>query len=92
MLRIDVAEHINPGQHSPSGPLPHASPFVAQLTKTSIAFEVPLIEAVIVSVAVMVWVPVVCNVVEKVPIPSVSVEFAGSVAFASVLEKCTVPA
>ena len=54
-------------------------------------FEVPVIEALTVSVAVMVWLPTVFNVAEKVPVPLVSVELAGSAAWASVLVKCTVP-
>jgi hypothetical protein len=61
-------------------------------TKTAIEFEVPAIDAVTVSLAVMVWVPVVRSVAENTPIPFVSVEFPGSTACASVLEKCTVPA
>ena len=56
-----------------------------------IEFDVPVIEAVTVSVAVIVWLPTVFNVAEKVPVPLVSVEFAGSTAWASVLVKCTVP-
>ena len=50
--------------------------------------EVPEI-AVLVSVAVMVWLPEVLKVVENVPMPLVRVEFAGSVAAESVLVKCT---
>jgi hypothetical protein len=56
-----------------------------------IFFEVPVIEAVTVSVAVIVWPPVVLSVAEKVPVPFVSVEFAGSTAWLSVLVKCAVP-
>ena len=59
---------------------------------TSIGFEVPLIDAVTVSVAVMVWVPMLRSVAENTHIPLVSVEFPGSTACASLLEKCTVPA
>ena len=53
---------------------------------------VPVIVAVTVSVAVIVWLPAVFSVAEKVPVPLVSVEFAGSVAEPSLLVKCTVPA
>ena len=53
--------------------------------------QVPVIEAVAVSVAVMVWLPQVLKVAENVPMPLVRVEFAGSVAAESVLVKCTVP-
>jgi hypothetical protein len=53
------------------------------LTKTSIGLEVPEIEAVTVSVAVMLWLPVVGSLAEKVPVPSVSVESAGSAAWVS---------
>ena len=53
--------------------------------------DVPVIDEVTVSVAVMVWLPTVAKVTEKVPVPDVNVEFAGRVADASVLVKCTVP-
>ncbi len=56
-----------------------------------IEFEVPMIEAVAVSVAVMVWLPIVLSVAEKVAVPFVSVELAGRAAWLSVLVKCTVP-
>lgn len=45
---------------------------------TVIELEVPVMEAV--SVAVMVWVPGVIRVTEKVPVPLASVEAAGSTA------------
>jgi hypothetical protein len=61
------------------------------MVKTSIEFEVPVIEAVTVSVAVINWRPTVFSVAEKVPIPFVSNELAGSTAWASVLVKCAVP-
>jgi len=47
---------------------------------TLIEFEVPLIETVLVSVAVMVWLPAVLSVAEKVPVPFVSVVFAARTA------------
>jgi hypothetical protein len=56
-----------------------------------IELEVPVIEGVTVSVAVMVWLPLVFSVAEKFPVPFVRVEFAGNVAWPSVLVKCTVP-
>jgi len=59
--------------------------------ETWIEFEVPVIEAVTVSVAVIVWLPRVFSVTEKVPNPFVKVESAGSAAWPSVLVKCTVP-
>jgi hypothetical protein len=68
------------------------SPLVRHWVMTTIGLEVPLIDAVTVSVAVMVWYPVVRSVAENTPIPFVSFEFPGSTACASVLEKCTVPA
>jgi len=51
--------------------------------------EVPVMEAVTVSVVVMVWLPLptVFNVTGNVPVPLVSVEFAGSVAWLSELVK-----
>ncbi len=56
-----------------------------------VVVAVPVMEAVTVSVAAMVWLPTVFSVAEKVPAPFVSVELAGSTAWLSVLEKCTVP-
>ena len=53
--------------------------------------EVPVIELVSLSFAVMVLFPVVTKVAWKVPVPLISVESAGSFAFESVLVKCTVP-
>jgi hypothetical protein len=46
-----------------------------------------VIEAVTVSVAVMVWLPTVRSVAEKVPVPFVSFELEGSMAWRSALEK-----
>jgi hypothetical protein len=54
--------------------------------------DVPVIEAVTVSVAVIDCEPFVFSVAEKVPTPFVSVEFAGKVAAPSLLVKCTIPA
>ena len=73
------------------------SAVVSSVTSTAAAptlmvFEVPVIDDVTVSVAVIVWLPVVFRVAENVPVPLDSVEFAGSTACASVLVKCTVPA
>ena len=48
-------------------------------------------ELVAVSVAVTVWLPAVFRVALKVPTPLVRVELAGSVAWASLLVKWTVP-
>ena len=64
---------------------------VAAAALTVMALEVPVIELVTVSVAVRVWLPRVLRVAENVPVPPVSVEFAGKVAAPSVLVKCTVP-
>lgn len=58
---------------------------------TVIPLEVPVMEAVKVSVAVMVWLPKVFRVAENVPVPLVRAEFAGSEAWTSVLVKCTIP-
>lgn len=44
---------------------------------TVIALEVPVMDAVTVSVAVVVWLPTVFKVTEKVPVPFVRVEFPG---------------
>ena len=64
---------------------------VAAAGLTVIVFEVPVIEPVTVSVAVMVRAPAVLSVAENVPTPFVNVESAGNVAAPSVLVKCTVP-
>src|SRR5215475_1968748 len=64
---------------------------VAVVELTVIAFEVPVIVAVTVSVPVIVWLPTVFNVAWNDPTPFVSVEFAGNTAAVSVLVKCTVP-
>jgi hypothetical protein len=56
-------------------------------TVTTIAFDVPVIEAFPVSVAVMVCGPPVFSVAEKVPVPLVNVEFAGKIAAPSLLVK-----
>ena len=55
--------------------------------ETVILLDVPLIELLAVSVAVMVWLPAVCRVAEKVPVPLVSVESAGRLAAPSELVK-----
>ena len=56
---------------------------VAAAALTAIAFDVPVIDGVTVSVAVIVWFPGVFNVAENVPVPFVTVESAGSTATAS---------
>lgn len=58
---------------------------------TAMALEVPVMVEVTVSVALIVWFPAVFSVAEKVLVPLVSVEFAGSTALLSVLVKPTVP-
>ena len=65
--------------------------WVAAAGLTVIVPDVPVIEEVTVSVAVIVWVPAVFSVTENVPAPLVSVELAGNVATPSLLVKCTVP-
>ena len=64
---------------------------VAGCTVTTMEFEVPVMELITVSVAVMVWVPPILRVAEKVPVPPVSVELDGKVASTSLLVKWTVP-
>ena len=49
-------------------------------------------EAVEVSVALIIWLPAVVRVAERTLLPDASVESAGSCALGSVLVKCTVPA
>jgi hypothetical protein len=58
---------------------------------TLIELDMPVIDAVAVSLAVTVWLPAVFNVTENVPVPFVSFESAGNAAWLSVLVKCTVP-
>ena len=65
--------------------------FGPEVAPTNIEFELPVIEAVSVSVAVMVWLPAVFSVAGNVAMPWVSVELFCSEAWASVLVKCTVP-
>lgn len=55
--------------------------------ETSIGLDVPVIDAVPVSVAVMVWLPTVFSVAEKLPVPFIRDPFAGSDAWESVLVK-----
>ena len=54
---------------------------------TSIEFELPVMEVVTVSVALMVWLPTVFSVAEKLPVPFVSIESGGKTAWLSVLVK-----
>jgi hypothetical protein len=65
--------------------------FVAVLAVTWIPDWVPVIDELLLSVAVSDRDPAVFNVAENVPAPAVSVLFAGSTACASELENCTVP-
>jgi hypothetical protein len=58
---------------------------------TATAPEVPVMEEVTVSVAVMLWEPAVSSVTWKVPVPLVRVVSAGRLAAPSELVKCTVP-
>ena len=58
---------------------------------TVIAEDDPVIVAVTVSVAVIVWLAAVFSVEAKVPVPWLRVALAGSTACPSVLVKCTVP-
>lgn len=65
--------------------------WVAGPATTAIVSDMPVIEGVIVSVAVTVWEPIVFNVTEKVPDPFVRVMSAGRFASTSLLVKRTVP-
>src|SRR5262249_49120672 len=60
---------------------------VAVVLETAIVAEVPVIDDVTVSVAVIVWLPAVFSVALKVPRPLVRVAFAGRTAAASLLVK-----
>jgi hypothetical protein len=59
----------------------------APAATTVIVFDVPVIEAFPVSVAVMACGPAVFSVAENVPVPLVNVEFAGNTAAPSLLVK-----
>ena len=72
-------------------PGPITERWVAALLTTLIAPEVPCRAAWTVSAAVMVCDPIVISVNEKLPVPLVRAEFAGSVACASLLVNFTVP-
>ena len=60
---------------------------VAGALETTIEFEVPIIDEVTVSVAVIVRLPAVLSVAENVPTPLVKVESAGRTANPSLLVK-----
>ena len=64
---------------------------VAAAGLTVIAPEVPVIEELTVSVAVIVRLPAVFSVAENVPVPLLSVELVGNIPCPSELLKCTVP-
>jgi len=83
-------------QRLDAGALRKFSPFAEPQTPltrtvTAMVLDIPVIDEFTVSVAVMVWFPVVYKVAENVPEPLVSVVSAGSFADPSVLVKCTVP-
>ena len=65
---------------------------VAAAALTVTVPDVPVMDDVVVSVAVIVWFPAVFSVAENVPTPFVNVESAGNVDPPSLLVKCTVPA
>jgi predicted RNA-binding protein with TRAM domain len=75
-----------------SGDAAETTNLVAAAAFTVIVPDVPVMEDVTVSVAVIVRFPAVFSVAENVPTPFVNVESAGKVAEPSVLVKCTVPA
>ena len=64
---------------------------VAAVVETKMFPVWPVMLLVTVSVAVIVWLPGVCSVALKVPVPLVSVLSAGNVAAPSLLVKWTVP-
>ena len=65
--------------------------FATEPALTAIGPDVPLMLAVVVSVALMVCVPAVTRVAGNVPVPFVRVVFAGRVADGSVLVNAAVP-
>jgi hypothetical protein len=66
--------------------------WVATAAATTEDPEVPVMDALTVSVAVTLWVPAVLKVTPKVPVPDARVVLAGNSAALSVEVKCTVPA
>ena len=58
---------------------------------TEIPSLVPVMEAVVVSVAVTVWRPSVLRVTENVPVPATRAKLVGRVAAVSLLVMATVP-
>src|SRR5258708_13744741 len=65
---------------------------VAAAALTAIVLLVPVIDAVTVSVAVIVWLPAVSSVALNVPTPLTTAEFTAKLPAPSQLVKCTVPA
>ena len=88
-VAFTVTSCESPGADGFASPL--TSRCVAALAFTLIEADVPVMDAVIVSVAVTVCVPAVFSVSLNVSVPFVSVEFAGSTACPSLEVKCTVP-
>jgi hypothetical protein len=74
-----------------SGWLMKGTGFAAAEALALIVFEVPVIDAVTVSVAVIVCPPTDFSAAGKVPVPFTSVESAGKSACPPVLLKCTIP-
>jgi hypothetical protein len=56
------------------------------------AFDLPTIALLAVSVTVIVWAPGVFKVIEKAPAPTESLASDGRIELSSLLAKCTVPA
>jgi hypothetical protein len=65
--------------------------FSAVLALTLMELELPVIDAVTVSVAVIVWPPTVFSPAGKLAVPFINIELAGRSACRSVLVKCAVP-
>jgi hypothetical protein len=66
--------------------------WVADPAMTKTLPDVPVMSAVVVSVAVTVWLPAVFRVNWNIPVPFDRTESAGRLAAASELVKCTMPA
>jgi hypothetical protein len=64
---------------------------ISPLAAVFIVCEVPVMDGAAMSVAVMVWLPTVLSVTEKLALPTGSIESSGSTALVSVLVRCTVP-
>jgi hypothetical protein len=82
-----AASSVTPSPFAPN----HSTGNASARAPTLMKFELPVMEDVALSVAVIVWLPPVVRMAEKILVPDSNVESAGSCTWGSVLVKCTVP-